>query len=279
MPAIEKLIQYPEAYEACQFALAENVPEVPSTDELSDLWKTRYHNSDSVYPVPNIYGLMTKPEYEDPWLLLSVDLCEVTRKTAESVAKLGGFTLEHMGAEYFYGTPFGLPKEDNDLVVLMTQAQMVRESVGPVEGIDEIASILKEIKSLGGYVLANTSTLPGCEQATVDWMSRFLPDCFDGIVIPRNHFGEGSITKGDAVLSVVNNLKDRFRVAISHVIHIDDASHHILSVRERCEHNLIVDDFTPRYSWNSGHEALNIKPSPLECFRASRDLVINYGKD
>jgi hypothetical protein len=77
------------------------------------------------------------------------------------------------------------------------------------------------------YVIANTSTLPGCELGTIqDFSTTYnLSDCFDGLLLPRNHDGRGTVTKATALKSASHDLGLDF--AAIPFLHIDDSLHHI----------------------------------------------------
>lgn len=269
----ELLAAYPAALEAYDFAEAH--PEAqrdPNPEELLQDWNTLY-DSDTAHIVPGVLGVMRTTGEDRPWALVSVDLCDVVRETARDFMKLGGFTIDAAGETYGYGVPFGVGDKPA-IVTRMVQGVMIRDNISPVEGIDTIKEILQEKREHGAYVIANTSTLQGCERATLRWMKTYLPDCFDGLVLPRNYDGNGSTTKGSVKLAVAKELQQLgTSTTITYTQHIDDAPHHIRAVRE-ASHEMTVynhSDFTPRYIWNTKHDDMNHTETPLEAFEKSYD--------
>jgi hypothetical protein len=73
--------------------------------------------------------------------------------------------------------------------------------------------------------------LPNCERATIEnLLAKELPSYFDGIILPRNHYGDGTVTKGDALRAVVSTITGSENGKVEKVVHIDDAPHHIADV-------------------------------------------------
>lgn len=276
IPIYEKLAGFPHALEAFEYAVDNyETNYVPEPEELATAWGEIYDDSSTVLPLQDVYGVMRDNPGEKHWAVASIDLCEVTRETAETFMKLGGFTIAHAGETYGYGKPFGL-EEDPESVTRIVQAIMSRDQVTPVPGIEDIQSILSEARQSGIYIIANTSTLPACEIPTLRWLKRYLPDCFDGIVLPRNHDGTGPVTKGTAKEAVVGVLNSRVDTAkVTHTLHIDDAPHHIRAVRDTSKKLGMLGhaDFTPKYIWNTNHTDMNHQDTPHESFIAANDVI------
>lgn len=272
--AYERLAQYPAALEAYEFGL--DCPEanhVPEPEELVAYWSANYDQNASMRSTDEVYGTMRTPDLR-PRSVVSVDLCEVTRESCSAFMALGGFTLESAGATYGYGLPYGI-EQYPDIVTRMLQALMIRDQVEPVAGIDDIRTILNEARENGAYIVANTSTLPGCELATVRWLAKYLPNCFDALVLPRNHDGKGAITKGTAKQVVMRSLLETSGFEKIHTTaHIDDAPHHIRAVRETAKQlDVVHADFTPKYVWNIDHPDMNHQETPLESFEQMADVL------
>jgi hypothetical protein len=271
----ELLAAYPAALDAYKFA--EVHPEAqrdPSPEELLDDWHTLY-DSNGAKIVPGALGVMRKTNEDRPWALISVDLCDVVRETARDFMQLGGFTVEAAGESYGYGVPFGVGDQP-EVVAKMVQGIMIRDGIAPVEGIETIREILQQEREMGAFIIANTSTLQGCERATLRWMREYLPGCFDGLVLPRNYDGSGSTTKGTVKLATASELKQLgAKKTINYSQHLDDAPHHIRGVREVTRDMQVNkhDDFTPRYIWNTKHTDLNHTETPLEAFERSYDAL------
>lgn len=272
--AYQRLAQYPAALEAYEFGLhSPEANHVPEPEELATYWVTTYDPDATMRPTDDVYGVMRTPD-TSPYAVVSVDLCEVTRETCSTFMALGGFTIESAGETYGYGLPYGIEKY-GDVVTRMVQAVMIRDQVEPVAGITNIQEILRKAKEHGAYVVANTSTLPGCELATVRWLAKYLPDCFDSLVLPRNHDGLGSVTKGTAKQAVMSHLVETPGFEKIHTTaHIDDAPHHIRAVRETAKQlNVTHIDFTPKYPWNVLHDDMNHQETPLQSFEQMADSL------
>lgn len=175
---------------------------------------------------PQILGVLTVPE-TTPTRLASIDLCEVLRDTHLASAFAVGKDRSHISDGIWnYGDTLGL---DRTITPELVKAVMNADLVKPVAQIAEIREILLDWKQQDVYVIANTSTLPNCERATIqNLLARELSGCFDGIVLPRNYEGTSSITKGSALRAVQNTLAQhggpqKFEKAL----HIDDAPHHL----------------------------------------------------
>lgn len=204
----------------------------PSTEELLTLW-SNYTSSTDFRPITGVYGVYDAPEGEVK-AVASVDLCEVVRDTVVCLDSATGIRLGRRG-NYEAGTWFN--KKDNgpayefSVISSVLRVMMSRGLVQPVEEISDIRDTLRSWRHNGIYVVANTSTLPGCEQGTIEHtLSRDLPDCFDALVLPRNYDGSGSVTKAGA-LSILAEEAGIDLPGLP-VVHIDDMAHHILGFQE-----------------------------------------------
>ena len=197
--------------------------------------------------------------------IVSLDLCEVVRKTA--------FALSTTAGKGYHGRTYmdGLWDVPEHIVAEITQQfdnpddpdtqQAIHEAIGrnyvdptvraivqvmvngghikPVEGFEEIADMLTSWRESGLYVVANTSVAAGCEEKTNEFLDENFPNGVDGSVFPGNHDGKGRIKKADALGFVVKKLE---------------------SYGQRPRHLFIVDD-TPR------HNKDIINRSPVENVR------------
>jgi hypothetical protein len=112
--------------------------------------------------------------------------------------------------------------------------------------------------------------LPGCERGTIDFFKQYLPDSFDGLLLPRNHDGTLPLTKGHAAANVVKMLPP----ADSEVIgfHIDDSSHHNASFRQQMGQfaTAHIATFQPEYlSHIPLDEGSTHTKTPLQAFQAA----------
>ena len=184
-----------------------------------------------------ILGAVRVPESDEQIRgIASVDLCEVVRGTVKSMALALG--REYVGNDYPVGI-WGDSHEtiDNDFkqstICSLAHVLMNNGHVPAVENIDAITTLLRRWRSEEDvFCIANTSTLPGNELATLEFMDKFMPECFDGIAFPRNHNGLGQTTKAAAV-SEVNTILDVHGQQPKYAVHIDDVEHHVATMVAR----------------------------------------------
>jgi len=258
-------------YPGADFDLAKEYP-VPSEAELMTQWQN-YTNSEAVVAVPDVFGAIRLPDAA-PGHIASIDLCEVVRETH----------LDLHRVEYPDGPPpkqihaycDGLAIGNNADITAAAQVLMAAGLVRPNPNINRITETLQSWRQRGVYVFANTSTLPGCELSTIDFMRRYMPECFDGIVLPRNHDSLLPLTKGVAGFSVIEHVTDE--QSALRVIHIDDkAVHndaflHAASIR----HNTAVATFQPYYPGSKpGLLPSTVCMSPLEAFQAAEAFLFD----
>ncbi|RYX78988.1 hypothetical protein EON76_04735 [bacterium] len=181
-----------------------------------------------------ILGAVRVPEpHEQIEGIASIDLCEVVRGTVKSMAV--AFGREYVGNDYLIGI-WGDSHEtvDNDVkqstICSLAHVLMNNGHVPAVENIDAITTLLRRWRNEENvFCIANTSTLPGNELATLEFMDGFMPDCFDGIAFPRNHNGRGLTTKAAAV-SEVNAILNTHDQQPHYAVHIDDVEHHVATM-------------------------------------------------
>jgi hypothetical protein len=231
-------------------------------------------NSGEIYiPTWSMLGAIRLPkESETIRGVVSVDLCEVIRRTAFATSQTAGIT--YLDNIYWKGMWKDERFETYSTYHLNTiepivQTVMNHGLVPPVEGIEEIFDTMRSWRDKGIYCVANTSTLEGCELATIRFLDTYLPFCFDGIVFPRNHHGSHSVTKADALGSVMQQLKD-WNQAPEFALHVDDAEHHIQDMINKPPHER-SHFFAPAYPGNIALAALSAHvtrlETPLEVFR------------
>ncbi len=262
--------QYPKAQEAYYHAEAHPEAQVdPTDDQLMDMWRDFYSDENSMKQVPGVLGVM-RNTLNHHSTLVSVDLCEVVRESLSGVLSLGGFNLESMRGYYSVDKVFDVDEQQHpEAVTRLFQALMIEDKIEPVDNINDIRSILQHMRESGAYIVANTSTLPGCEPSTLRFMDAYLEHCFDGILFPRNHHGDGKLTKGVAMGSVVNELG-----TIVKTLHIDDAKHHVYATRITAgQLGTNHFDVTPIYPWNDDAQDLNLAATPLEAFQLLQEDI------
>ena len=140
----------------------------------------------------------------------------------------------------------------------MLQEFMYYDHVEPVPFADAITAFIKRWKENDVYVVADTSTLPGCELSTVRFLHQTYRGCFDGILLPRNHDGNGTVTKISALEAAKAAMVSQreFSTFIPTYL-IEDTSHHAIAF---AEHPASTKVIMPEYGWNeacSNHEYID----------------------
>jgi hypothetical protein len=200
-----------------------------SQEQLENDWLTHYAYDDRALlsVSEDMLGVVHEPLTE-PAVFASVDLCEVLRETYSATVGIVGRNQDHIGNNVWdYSHTLGLKGTD---IVVAVQTVMNADLVQPVRDIKFIAKILQSWKAKGVFIVANTSTLPNCETATIkNLLARELPEIFDGILLPRNHAGTSKITKGSAMQTAIQRVSPN---GVEKALHIDDAPHHLSAVAE-----------------------------------------------
>jgi len=247
----------------------------PSDEQIRDLWATHMEVSEAV-STNDIFGVFTPPKTPVK-AIASVDLCEVIRETQQCLYNATGVEGKH-NSNYAYGTwydPERVGKNmERSIVVSVARVLMHNGLVKPVAGIEKITDILTGWREAGVWVIANTSTLPGCEPGTIKHtLAESAGTQFDGIVFPRNHDGNGTVTKATALRTIMSEAGVSPKVP---VLHIDDAAYHHASFR--AEQNSFVGQMfllAPAYNDKQVAYADFNFNSPLETFIGANALF-NY---
>lgn len=236
----------------------------PSIEELVNAWQQ--YIGGTCQPAPVVFGAMRVPE-QTPTAIASIDLCEVVRQTSNAVRKARG--RDHLPVkcvgDYADAYGEGTSQECGALVCQLMNDGMVP----PVDGIERIAAILQSWRAHGVYVAANTSTLPGCELATFRFMSNYLPNSFDAILLPRNYDNSHHYTKGSAAADLTRALHAEKLPSV--VLHIDDLAHHNESfIGAFDELGIEAKTFSPHYAGaGTHHPSTVVSATPLESFIAA----------
>lgn len=248
--------------------------------QLHESWQ-RYSGQlhQDLQNTPDVLGTMRKPS-RMPANILSIDLCEVVRTTHASLRTIeepAGTPIEDIHA---YGKGIRCMQNYGDIQAV-AQVMISAGLIAPVENIAEIARITRTARKNNTYVIANTSTLPGCEQGTVDFLAQYMRGCFDGIVFPRNFDGKGEMNKGKAgeiVLRECARLTDTTfsETTPLNAVHIDDLPHHhgafhrVMGAIE----GVRVTTVQPLYpSSNSPHAQSILTQTPLQAFEAAQTIL------
>lgn len=228
---------------------------IPSINELEQAWSVN-HNRPLLTLDSSMYGVAEQP-LRPPTAILSVDLCEVVRNTGLSVLKIPGATIEDMVADgqtgYMdYGSTVNGWSEESAQSnrQLYIQELMQHDHVDPAPYTDVIRAFMERWRDQGVYVIANTSTLPGCELNTIRFLDQHFPDCFQGILLPRNHDGQGSVTKSMILSETMHAIATQTEyLTQGPTVAIDDAMHHANDFDRDG-----VQVFVPAYAWNEGFD-------------------------
>ncbi len=200
-----------------------SMPTAPAdSNELAVLWDKYYSSSGlPVMPVSGVLGVVAdRPHVKKR--VLSLDLCEIVRQTHIAFASFMGQDASYVGSVVWDYNGHGLdsPYHKPDIAALINSGK-----VPPVREIAWIRQVLRKLHK-NTLIIANTSSEPGTEEATIKFLNEHLPGCFDGILFPRNADGTGSFTKGQALQCALRTVG----VQSARVVHIDDAPHHNASM-------------------------------------------------
>ena len=202
-------------------------PLVPNKYQLVDAWRTIYATNiphEDIKPIDGILGVVVDRASVKKHIL-SVDMCEIVRETHKAFAAALGYDNTYIGPTIWRYDGHGI-LEGADQPKL-TWMLINERQVEPVADIDKIRAILEEIHK-NALVVANTSTGPGTEIATIEFLSHYLPGCFDGILFPRNYDATSTTTKGHALQDMMHTLS--IDPKQTRICHVDDAPHHNLHV-------------------------------------------------
>jgi len=217
------------------------------------------------------YGVVGLP-VERPQAVVSVDFCEVLRQTGRTCGEAMGI----YGIEYPYAVATGLQELE---IFALVRGLMNAEQVQLTENAEVILRLLQEMRTAGALVIGNTSTLPGCEVATMRFISKHYPGAFDGV-----NFNTGGHdpavakkrTKAWAIDSIMRDIDPTFQAAdpAFKVFSIDDRPHHNQSF-----HDLFAGAVTymPRCMGEilePIHEANIIVDSPLQAFQMAHAAIV-----
>ena len=241
----------------------------PSQAELLEMWRG-YVDDSSVVEVPGLLGTAKVVDGETVNGLASIDLCEVLRETHLGLRSIERPNEKYEGDMHAYAA--GLSFANSGDIEFLARIMMSNDLIAPIAGSEKMASIMRGWRELGAYVVANTSTLPGCEPGTINFLQEYFKDCFDALLLPRNHDGTSPMTKGRAAV----NLIDELSVATDGLtaVHIDDTPHHNVGFRKAlAPRGARVATFQPKYEthYSSDPDSV-ITATPLAAFEAA-DLV------
>jgi hypothetical protein len=251
--------------------------------ELVRSWQaTQGGPGDRIVPTSDILGVVALPDRPST-SILSVDLCEVVRETHYATALAVGLDRSYIANDIWLYRASGL---DHAQVPFLVTVLMNRGEVSPIQDIGEVAQIIRSLKEEQPdlLVVANTSTLPGCEVVTLEFLAEHLPGCFDGILFPRNHFGDAAVTKADAIAQLLKTVNGG--QACERLVHIDDAPHHagaIINAMSRLAFQGCC--IMPTYARGDNSHTDTVAPlpegavlatSPVEAFSLAREYLATH---
>ncbi len=243
---------------------------VPTDEALQIAWSDYLGHEEDVVAAPGVYGVVGLPA-KPPRAYASIDLCEVLRQTGmalRSVEEQPPKSVKEIECAHHYGEGLSIVNYTSVIQVLMNH-----DLVPPIEDIEEVVDIIREWRESGVYTAANTSTLPGCELATVRFLGRYATGAFGGILFPRNHDGKSTLTKGVAARNVLHEFGGDDPAT---VVHIDDVTHHNINFRAAMQgpSGAQVATFQPRYpSCFPVDEGSVQTETPLEAFRQADEFL------
>lgn len=259
----------------------------PTGDELVTLWQGYLGPNANTAPTPGIYGAMRIPD-APPTAFVSIDACEVLRHTNVDITRVQrspeDIAKNPIKSIHVYGEGCGYQDNYADIQTL-AQVLIDGDLVRPIEDIDQMSSMMRRWRGMGAYVVANTSTLPGCEPGTIRFFDRYLPGVFDALLLPRNHDSNASMaTKGDVAASLALAVEQAGfgdKAPAAHLereltaIHIDDKPCHNVAFRERMTAiGASVCTLQPMYPSHLEADQKSIRTAtPLDAFRVA-DVIL-----
>ena len=251
----------------------------PTPEELVELWR-EYDPAGSHSASDIVYGVVSDTD-SAPTAIVSVDVCEVLRQSHEAYRRVEDLSDTDISHDIFmYGSSTLATSNGPDIVSIL-QVLINNNQVPPVDNIDIIADELRAMRSVGALVVANTSTLPGCEPGTIAFFNAYLKECFDGVLFPRNHDGTLPATKASVIRSLHKQISDTHGESPSLLIHIDDAPHHhqAFTASQETVHYQ-TELHAPYYPLTKPHISdVVVSPTPLSTFLAVGKRVLAHAQE
>jgi hypothetical protein len=273
------------------------LPEPPERIREDRLWYPGCEDLDKEYPIPTdqellmywqgyteqeaqslkgAFGVYSQPP-DELSAVVSIDVCEIFRDTSIAMSDVVGLPLKRgqYGQDTWYSIPTMGRAYEGSLVLGVVQAVMNADMVPTIEGIDKLAEIIRTWRDNGVYTVANTSTLPGCELATIRMFEKELKECFDALVLPRNPHGNEGITKAGAL----GILADEVGIDLDDfpLIHIDDATHHIKGFADQFADHGASAYFMPAHAYSRPIAPEIDCETPLEAFTRANEFLRKQG--
>lgn len=239
----------------------------PSGKELLACWREHHSAARRAFLLDNHFGVCEVPD-NTPTAFVSLDLCEVVRETAISLTRIRGggladiitnsertnsdYGMTFLGADTF--SP-GINLTQIALWHLMNEKYQTADSplITPTPHADAIRSFMQSWRKQGVFIVANTSTLAGCEKGTIRSLKDHYADTTQGILFPRNHDGRGAATKAGILEEAKEIMEWHTGFSLTDVptIAIEDTPHHALGYITKDPQAQV---FMPEYEWNEAVE-------------------------
>ena len=238
----------------------------PPSKDLLPLWES--YSGKAAAALEGLLGVFTPPQREITDIV-SLDLCEVVRESMQALHEVTGVALEDPDAFYQNGTWYDptVIKVERQKAINSAILQSVINNglVKPVPYISAIRTVVKNWRYDGAFVVANTSTLPGCEPGTITHtLQETLLGCFDGIVFPRGYDNNGEISKSQALTIIFSEAGvDYDNLPI---LHIDDSNGHHAGFRVANSNRSDVTLLAPIVKGRKAPKAHHQFDTPVEAF-------------
>ncbi len=238
----------------------------PLSEDLIPLWES--YSEEPAKALKGVLGVFSAPKTKITDII-SLDLCEVVRESSQALHDATGVPLDDSGAFYQQGTwyaPEVVGREfERSITVSILQVLINNHLVHPVQYISGISSIVRNWRNSGAFVVANTSTLPGCEPGTISHtLQKTLPGCFDGIVFPRGYDNDGEITKNQALAIICAEAGVDYEKLP--IMHIDDSNGHHGAFRSASSDRSDVTLLAPIAKGREAPDAHYQFKTPIEAF-------------
>lgn len=202
----------------------------PTDSELQAHF-TRYRpDTADIRSTSDVFGVYSAVPTGGIRAIASIDVDEVLRDATGALHMATGIASSlksYAAGTWFDETAHGKEYTQN-IITSVLRVTINAGLVPPMPQIATMRAIVQSWRRQGIYCVANTSTLPGCEPGTIRYaLGRDMPDCFDAVLFPRNHHGQGPLTKALAVSLLASELEVDLEVLP--IVHIDDTDHHIES--------------------------------------------------
>lgn len=178
------------------------LPESSPDPDIQKLWQA--YTGQTAHALSEVVSAYIHPT-RHTHSIASVDIDELLRDTSIGFGRVVG--LNTVRGQYSRETPFDEytckdkteTQNRRSFVDFAIRAAIYTGAAKPDEDIESLAETLRKWRTNGVYVVANTAGLEGCDTATIGFLQEFLPGCFDAVLFPRNHDGNGEVTKVEAL--------------------------------------------------------------------------------